>query len=267
MGYKSAQGKDTKPKPTVLYQGTLADMKLAGDMPAGAKIFKNMYILVAGELCHLSLGGAAFSKWIEMAKANRGYGGRYISHHETGDGKKGAVKYKFPLFTSLDEVEAKEWEEVIRIDSEVVQPYLEEYFKRGTTQEESHPGGESKSKVDTSGWRNIASPSGVRLGTYDQASLMELEEMLIDKGQHESDMYSYVAQGLYDYQEIAKTYATKVDTKGRLLSDYSKEELLNILPKTNEINPIRQLLYYAIDKLNDAGIEFGDEEEEDDIPF
>lgn len=103
----------------------------------GGKFVLNCYVAYTGDDGELQLGaiqfhGAALSAWMDFEndKENRPFVYKKgIQIAESKSGKKGGIKYEVPVFKFLDlpvEVNDKATE----IDSQILQPYLQNYFKR-----------------------------------------------------------------------------------------------------------------------------------------
>lgn len=96
---------------------------------AGAKYNSSIYIATKGrdglEINNLALSGAALNAWIEFTKANSVTKNKIVLS-DWADAKKGAVKYKTPVFTAVP-FEDDEREDAITLDLELKE-YFNEYF-------------------------------------------------------------------------------------------------------------------------------------------
>lgn len=107
--------------------GKYADIK--GDIgAAGGKFCKSVYVALIHddsiELANFQLKGIAFSAWLEKT-IDLSLHGVTINKYE--DGKKGAVKYKIPVYEKL-EIAKSLFEKAIAMDK-MLQEYLTSYQK------------------------------------------------------------------------------------------------------------------------------------------
>jgi len=225
---------------------------------------KCIYILFRGELCHLQISGMAFAKWLTDVQPNSNRTNRTIRHSDTEKGKQGVVKYIFPRFEVGGEVDKETWDKMLEVDSTILQPYLKSYLKSkpsdvATTEEPEN--------VDTSKWRQVKNGSGGMLGDMKIDDIRLLSEALVEDGKADTPLYSYVGQALYDYQQAVKEWDKKKDRIGRLLSDYSLDELKAVMAKVPLSNPVMLYVQAAIDakEVSDDGFEAN--LDGDDIPF
>lgn len=95
----------------------------------GGKYTKSMYAALVTknevELVNLQFAGSALSAFIEARIGDEGYTLELSTNPEQQ--KKGATKYYTPLITK-HETEKEVIEKAIKLDSEVLQPYLKTYF-------------------------------------------------------------------------------------------------------------------------------------------
>jgi len=101
---------------------------------AGGNFTSHLYIAFkAGnevQLGSLQLKGAALQSWMVFSKENRAAlykSGVAINGYV--EGKKGHIVFRVPVF-ALTEVSPETDAEAVRIDKEILQPYLAGYFKR-----------------------------------------------------------------------------------------------------------------------------------------
>ena len=104
--------------------GLYEDLK--ANLPAGIGYVKVVYALDldTGDIIRLALSGSATPAWINMTVDKHGA----VIQAETEDGKKGAVKFKIPIFTGAD-LSADEEQKAIEADKRV-QNYLDEQKAR-----------------------------------------------------------------------------------------------------------------------------------------
>lgn len=259
-------------KSEVVLQGSYKSLKeTVKDNPA-YKYTKSIYILWNGELCHLALSGATFKSWIDGVESNANHEKCFISVVGHESGKQGAVKFHFAKFKVGKEVDAATFNNMIEVDSKVLQPYLEGYLKgnnsstTGSSNAVEHDNG-----FDTSDWREVKTLDGNPLGGLNYDAILELNQRIIEDGQENSELYANVGQALYDYQDIAKTWMDKKNKAGIYLKDLKFEEvkeMLNSIPPTHKA---KQLIEIAYDNLKPikgkASLEDFDETEGMDIPF
>jgi len=247
--------KDKKSK--VVLEGTYAQLK---ETVRASKVFKYtkcIYILYKGELCHLSLIGSAFKSWIDTVSSVSTNGICYIHQAETKTGKKGIVEWKYPTFKVGAKIPKAEWDKIVEIDSEILQPYLTEYFNKqsATKTEES-----SAQQVDTTKWREFDLPSGDKLGSLNYEQIQDMDIEMVDAGDTDCPLYQCIGQAIYDYQQLEKTWDQKKDASGKPLTDYTYEELTALYFKMPPTHPSRQLIEVASEARKPA-------EEDDEIPF
>lgn len=108
--------------------GIWRDIKGSSNV-AGAQYRASIYLAHKSDdglsIANLNLKGAALNAWIEFTQKNRVTSSKVVLSGWT-DGKKGAVKYKVPVFESVP-FEDGEKEVAIGLDKEL-QSYLSEYF-------------------------------------------------------------------------------------------------------------------------------------------
>lgn len=96
---------------------------------AGAKYNSSIYVAAQGrdglEIQNIALTGAALNAWIEFTKANN-VKKVTVTLSEWADAKKGAVKYKVPVFTA-EPMEDAERDEALEL-AKVLRAYHNEYF-------------------------------------------------------------------------------------------------------------------------------------------
>jgi hypothetical protein len=103
----------------VVCRGLYSDIK--ADLPSGLKYTKVLYALDVSskKIIRLLLSGSALTSWINTEIDRNGV----ISQERTQDGKKGAVKFKIPVFES-SEISQEDDELALEADKEL-QEYLE----------------------------------------------------------------------------------------------------------------------------------------------
>ena len=257
-------------KNSILLKGSYTDLK---ETIRGSKIYhytKSIYIMYEGVLCHLALTGASFASWLSGVQPNSNHGRCWIKHLETQSAKKGGVKYKVPVFEVGKEATDKEWEKVVELDANVLQPFLEQYLAKGTGPESEQTTTTQHEQIDTTKWREQATPSGIKLGEMTNAAIQELSELLVEEGKSETALYDYVGQALYDYQSAMKVWDQKADSSGRKLSDYSLDELKAVLAKIGMSHKYSIFIQAGIEAMvatmgpDESFVDAGDES---DIPF
>lgn len=106
---------------------------------AGAKFNASVYIAhKSGKglvISNISFSGAALNAWIEFVNANKGAvrGQNKVVLSGFSDAKKGAVKYKVPVF-EVEDITEEELTEATKLDEEL-QTYLDAYFANARTDE------------------------------------------------------------------------------------------------------------------------------------
>jgi hypothetical protein len=110
----------------------------------GGRYAKSVYAVAGGELVNFCFVGASLSAWIEkvveVAKPK-------FTVNEFIDGKKGATKYKIPVF-EVSEATEEEWEEAKKIDKEILQPYFKKLQGEPTEKTKTIPGVEAKYRTE-----------------------------------------------------------------------------------------------------------------------
>ncbi len=265
-GYPQGNG-----APVVLLKGPYTALKEAVKDSKDYNYTKCMYILFEGELCHLSISGATFSQWLSDVQPNSKRSKSLIMHKDTTLKRNEAVKYQVASFEVGREATPEEWEEVLRVDSEIVQPFLNQYLAKGGSAAPANHDSVSQDQIDTSKWRDQTTPAGVKLGEMTIPAIRELSEMLVEEGKADTPLYDYVGQALYDYQEACKTWDQKKDSAGKLLSDYTIAELKALIPSKVPLSHKVALVIQAaieakqITESEEVPVEVL--EDEDDIPF
>lgn len=233
---------------------------------------KCMYIMlkINGNLCHCALSGVAFAAWLEHIQPNKNYAESWIYHTGLTHGKKGVVEWEAPIFTVGDKLTKEEFDKAIEIDSTVLQPYLEAYLSAGGAK----PAGETPAdttQINTSEWRKAKDFNEVQLGTLTRNEIIELSNHLVEDGQEDGELYQYVGQALFDYQQAAKTWGDKQTKEGVRLGDHSVAELQSLFDLYRNKAPLHPSKIYAeigleIKKAESKGSheEFDDD---DDVPF
>lgn len=250
-------------KSAIVLSGTYAELR---DEIRGSKIYKytkEIYILFKGELCHLALAGTAFKSWIDTVEPNSKHWNSWIGVVEVKEGKKGIVKFNTPIFGVFEEAGEEDWNQVLHIDSTILQPFLEEYLKREPSSSSNSPS-HSEKEIDTADWRNVVTPSGSKLGEMSIGSIEDLNQSLVEQDKTDSDLYQYVGHAIYEYQQVAKEWDKKKDKDGKLLKDYTLSELQTMYGKIVKANPFhvsKLLIEAAIEAMSSVP------NDDDDIPF
>ena len=254
----------------IILKGSYREIKDTVKSSRDMKYTKEIYILWQGELCHLQLTGATFSAWLKDVESNADHERCFISCIGHDEGKKGNVKYKFASFEVGQPVDAKTWEQMIKVDTNILQPYLNDYLNGngGSTAPsgETHED-EGEETYDTTKWREFLSLDGTPLGALHRNAIIELNQHLIEDGQEGSELYANVGQAMFDYQTLTNTWSEKKNQAGKFIKDYTEAELKDALSKIPPTHKARQILEIGLDNMYpSSGVdsEFGDE---DDIPF
>lgn len=254
----------------VILKGSYREIKDTVKNSRDMKYTKSIYILFQGELCHLQLTGATFSAWLKDVEANADHERCFISCVGAEDGKKGNVKYKFAAFEVGNPVDPKTWDQMIKMDTNILQPYLNEYLNgnggptvsSGPTHDDDEDGA-----FNTEDWRNFKSLDGTPLGALSRNAITELSQHLIEDGQEDSELYANVGQAMFDYQAISNTWGEKKNQAGKFIKDYTESELKDALTKIPPTHKARQILEIAMESMfPDTGESF-DDFDENSIPF
>lgn len=110
-----------------LYEQVITDRNCTG-----AKYCQSVYVGTKEPdgtwiICNIQMTGAALGAWIEFRKKNKIFEGGILVD-EMLDGKKGATKYKIPVFKKIDV--ATDTEEIAKGLDQKLQAYLKTYFER-----------------------------------------------------------------------------------------------------------------------------------------
>lgn len=250
--------------PKVIARGTYAEVKekIGGDRDM--KYTREMYILLDGEVCHLSLNGASFSEWIKIESDAR-HSNHSISISGTEQRKKGSVKFVVPVFTIGNKATDEEWAEVVKADSEIIQPFLDKYMKKGQSGSESLPSSDGGGSI-SSGWREYKAPSGVAIGAMTAEAIQNEYDSLVELGEISNPFFNNLVRALHEIEN--SDWKNKEDKNGKNLGEYTLTEIEELLTKVPSNNKYRVYLMAAQEDLRDksSGASY-EEEEEDDIPF
>lgn len=110
----------------------------------GGHFNSNIYLLFKNgegkpDLGVLQLKGAALSAWMDFRKkAGKALWDKAVVIKDKLYGKKGKIEFFTPVF-DLKDVSAETNASALKLDSEVVQPYLTEYFARGASKAAAAP--------------------------------------------------------------------------------------------------------------------------------
>lgn len=254
--------------PTTLLSGPYSELKETVKESNIYNYTKNIYIMLRdGRLAHLALSGSSFRQWLSDVQPNSNHGKCWIRHDETKDAKNGNVKYKFPVFKVGEEISPSDWEEVVNMDGEILQPYLEKYLEKNLSgRPETHE--DIKEEIDTSKWREQKTKDGRIIGKMSMDDIRQHGENLIEEGFGDSDEYQYIAHALFDFQQASKTWEDKKTKSGKLLKEHSLSELKDILSRIPMENPYRLYVEAGVEALEATQSEDEPSEfEDDDIPF
>lgn len=90
------------------------------------------------DLAVLQLNGAALKSWMDFRKkAGKSLYEKAVFINGSTKGQTGDVEFHMPIFGQKDVTPPVE-EAAIKLDAEVLQPYLKEYFAKGVTQAAEH---------------------------------------------------------------------------------------------------------------------------------
>ena len=261
-------------KATILHTGSYTELK---DVVKNSNILhytRSVYILVKSELgqwelCHIAMSGSAFKSWIEDVENNSSHADSLICHSSTEEGKKGIVKYKFPRFTLERKATVEEWDKVVEVDRDILQPYLDQYLKKNKVGTPSTHEDEQEAKAfDINNWREFKVPTtGTKLCDLDFDTLRQISDKLAEDGEFESDLFNCVSQAQIDWSKAHKEWKDKKNQAGKKLEDFTAEELKETISKVPTSNKYYIYLACALEektKAEHVEVEvMGDE----DIPF
>jgi len=157
-GISSNEVRDTKSEPLVVKSfkgGLLAEGFYSAIrdriMSQGGHFVSNLYCAYKDESGALQLGsvqfkGAALNSWVEFKKAigaqfdpAAALAKRGVAVQITGyaEGKKGSILYRVPKFSTVA-MSAESNAAATKIDSEILQPYLADYFRKPKLEQAAH---------------------------------------------------------------------------------------------------------------------------------
>lgn len=216
---------------------------------------KCIYLFMDKEILHLQLSGSGYAAWIEYVEGPGHAEGHWLSLNGTKKGKKGAVHWVSPTFEAGETFSDDDINKLVAIDSEILQPYLKDYFARDVASSQSiqvEHVGYTPSEVVTPAsdcgeysWMSYEY-KGKLLGLCNQEELTSLASELLMEGENQTEEYKQIACGLKAYRDTGETWADKKDRDGRALSDYSEQELTVLLAKVSADNPARILMSIAL---------------------
>jgi hypothetical protein len=253
-------------KAEILLQGPYTTLK---NVVKDSNIYnytRSVYIMFRGELCHLELSGASFATWIKQVEANAAHVNSIVRHTGNIEKQKGIVEYQEPQWEVGEKADEETWNQVLQLDSTVLQPYLKEYFaKAGASPTAPAPGPDvNEEAFDIKNWRQYRLPSGSRMCELSSYQIREHLDRLIEVGDVDSVVYNCLSQACVEYNQAVKTWESKKDNAKRPLSDYTAEEVKALLDKVAPDHPIKLTLEAAYEaKTCDAP----QAELEDDVPF
>jgi len=236
-------------KRTEFKRGTYEHLKDAIKGNNSLNFTKSLYVMTPdGELVHIDLKGSALGSWFNDITSSNLISSNWIYVKEVKEGKNGIVKYAYPVFGFGEKVSEADYKKAFKIDSEVLQPYLEAYLlKNGssTTKGEApqpHDEGSYSQEVpefDTSEWRKFLHPiSKKALCHYHKGELIDIKIGLEQDGDTENNpFYDCVGHAVYEYQQGEKTWQDKALRDGRKLKDVDLEELKSLLTRMDAQAP------------------------------
>jgi len=257
---------------SIVAQGSYKDLKDMVKDSRDMKYTKEIYILWQGELCHVQLFGATFASWLKDVESNADHERCFISCVGVEDGKQGNVTYKYATFEVGDPVDAKTWDQMIKVDTNILQPYLKDYLSGNGSStapsgETHHHEEEEEPTFNTQNWREFKSLDGTPLGGLHRNAIIELNQHLIEDGQEQSELFANVGQAMFDYQTLSTTWGEKKNQAGKFIKDYTEAELKDALSKIPVTHKARQILEIAMDNMYPPSVASEFYDEDDDIPF
>jgi hypothetical protein len=231
---------------------------------------KSVYAMFKGEIIHLSLGGSCLKSWFEIENNSSSNNG-LIKHVSTEFGKRGNVKYKYPVFEVARKATDKEWEQAVKIDAEILQPYLNSYFERNKSGVPSTHEDSSAKAFDIENWREFVIPkTGTKLKDINFDALREISDRLAEEGEFESDLFNCVSQGMIEWNKASKGWKDKANKDGKKLSEFTLDEINDVLTKVPTSS--KHYIYLAcakeeIEKSSAKVVETEVVDEDEDIPF
>lgn len=252
-------------KSFVFLKGTYEDLKDRIKESGFLKYNRCAYIMFDSKLAHLKLKTKAYSAFMTDVES-KNWQGKVIKHTGNLDGKKGVVKYKFPVFEIGDKMDQDAYDAAFKLDSEILQPYLEVYLNRSSS---ASPKDKQESNFDPKLWRDFETPGGEKLFEIPIKDIISFHDEMITGGDTESDYYEALAQAVYEFQQAKKTWKDKRDQSGRSLTEYSLGELHDAAAKISPKHPIQLTISAAIEYKEDETKSVTSDlyDEEDDVPF
>lgn len=222
---------------------------------------RDAYIMFRGELCHLSLSGASFASWIKEVESNSAHVNSIVRHTSNEEKMKGIVEYQQPHFEVGDKADKETWELMLKIDSEILQPYLLQYLGAVKTGEAHAPDPESQEQqFDIKNWRQFKMPSGSRMCELTAYQIREYIDRLVEAGDVDGIIYDCLSQATVEYNAALKGWEARKDNGGRPLKDYSLEEIRVMLAKIPADHPAKFFLEAAAECKEEAELD-------DNVPF
>jgi hypothetical protein len=243
-------------KSTVELQGPYSQLK---DTVKGSRVYKytrSCYILnlETDEIWHIGLHGfGAYT--LSNPEGSGNYMNNVVEIKEIKSDKKGAVKFKYPVFKFGREINGEEAALAHKVDEEILQPYLEKYLSKGA---DADP---VSQHADPKEWRSFKI-NGKDLCEYKMEDVLNIKQELVEINDVDSDVYAAVEEALREYKNAQLTWRAKKDKEGKPLEDYELHEIQDILSRTPKNHPSKLHLEVAVaEKIAELDIE------EDDIPF
>lgn len=272
-------GNKSGAKPRTVVEGPYSEIKPQLETlreAKGLKYTRCIYILWEGEICHMTLSGAAFQHWMETIERYPKRAERdWVNFVEVKPGQKGKVKFTVPVFEFGDSPEGDEAQEATEADR-TVQAYLKEYLKKNGSQEEKGgDDGSSGEGSDPANWRDYFMGE-IRMGTLNFDQIREYFYN-VEEGSVDQDYYTALKAAFDEYKSVETTWET-AKVGGRPIREVDLKLLQETAKKMQSDMPMhrgRIKLEYGIEVLLAearktaavASSASSPEEEEDDIPF
>jgi hypothetical protein len=254
-------------KAEVVLQGTYEQLKPKVQESRIYKYTRSVYVMLLGKhlgkLAHIEFTGANFAQWIKDVENNSEHSNSVIIHATTEEGEKGSVEYKYPTFKIERKAQDDEWDAVLDLDSNILQPYLKDYLARNKSGKQVEENvNQEREAFDVANWRNFKLGTGTRLCELTQQNIREIHDQMVDAGDVESGQFNCVCQSMLEYSNAIKSWKDKKDKSGKTLAEYTFDEIVSALAKVPVDNPAR--IYLEVGK---ETLEIEANQGEDDIPF
>lgn len=253
-------------------QGTYRELKEEVKDSQFLNYTKCIYAMLDGDPVHIQLKGNAAWQFGKPSGSGT-HETHYLSHTSTQAKDDKTIAYTLPIFSYGDRFDPEDFENAVQFDSNKLQPYLEAYLSGTVTQtpDEDHSQEVKEEQFDIKQWRKFKLESGKHLGELTRKQIIGVSQDLENEGVNEGVLLDCIGQALHDYQQAEKTWEQLKDRGGRLLTDYSAEEMQAAYDQVSWELPVKIKLEIALEsakeKEKSSGLESSDDWEDEVAPF